>query len=82
MILSADAYCRSCGLNNNSNCMLWGKPIDPNKDFCSRHQRGLQLCGHCHRPMLYTEGFLIPKGEEIEVVCSNCYNNIKLEVSQ
>lgn len=82
MILKSEAYCRTCGYEQKGQCIRWGHPVDKDKDFCSEHRRGLLICGICGQPML-TEGSIIyPEGEEIKIICVNCYNNKKMEVSQ
>ena len=82
MILKSEAYCRTCGYEQKGRCIRWGHPVDKDKDFCSEHRRGLLICGICGQPML-TEGSIIyPEGEETKIICVNCYNNKKMEVSQ
>ena len=83
MILSADAYCRTCGYQQNGNCIRWGRAIDIAKDFCSEHRRALLLCGVCGQPVLTRSTMLYPEDNgEIKVICTNCYNTIKMKGSQ
>lgn len=82
MILTADAYCRTCGYNQKGQCIRWGHLIDPLNDFCSKHTRNLLICGICGKPMLTEGSFVYPIGEEIKVICQQCYNTKKMEESQ
>ena len=83
MILSADAYCRTCGFQQHGNCIRWGHPIDIAKDFCSEHRKALLLCGVCGQPVLTKSTMLYPEDNgEIKVICTNCYNTIKMKGSQ
>ena len=83
MILSADAYCRSCGYQQHGNCIRWGYTVDIAKDFCSEHRKALLLCGMCSQPMLIKNSILYPEDDgEIKVICTNCYNTIKMKGSQ
>ena len=83
MILSADAYCRTCGFQQRGNCIRWGHPINIAKDFCSEHRRALLLCGICGQPMLTEDSILYPEDDgEIKVICTKCYNIIKKKGSQ
>ena len=83
MILSADAYCRTCGYQQNGNCIRWGRTVDITKDFCSEHHKALLLCGVCGQPVLTKSTMLYPEDNgEIKVICTNCYNTIKMKGSQ
>ena len=83
MILSADAYCRTCGYQQRGNCIRWGRTVDITKDFCSEHRRALLLCGVCGQPVLTKSTMLYPEDNgEIKVICTNCYNTIKMKGSQ
>ena len=46
--------CETCvlGDKNQKVCRLYGTPIEPSKDFCSKHSVDLQPCEICGRPML------------------------------
>ena len=83
MRLTEHPTCRTCGYQQNGDCIRWGRYIDIAKDYCSEHRRSILLCGRCTRPMLTETSFLYPEDDgEIKIICTNCYNTIKMKGSQ
>lgn len=82
-MIFANATCRTCGFQQNGDCIRWGRYVDITKDYCSKHRKALLLCGMCGYPMLTEDSVLYPEDDgEIKVICTKCYNTIKMKGSQ
>lgn len=65
--------CKTCALYdpNTSTCPVLRAPIDPDKDFCSKHLTNLNICEACGRASL--KPILVPVGEDTYYsICGEC----------
>ena len=62
-------YCKTCGFRDpqQPKCQLLGHQIDPDIDYCSRHNAEPFTCAQCHR-ILTLPIFLTPGG----AICDEC----------
>lgn len=69
--------CKTCALYdpNTSTCPVLRAPIDPNKDFCSKHQINLHTCEACGRTSL--KPILVPVGKDTyHSICGECVTQL------
>ena len=69
--------CKTCALynSNTSTCPVLRAPIDPDKDFCSKHQTNLHICEACGRASL--KPILVPEGEDTyHSICGECLQQL------
>lgn len=66
-------YCKTCGfLDPRQNvCLLTRLQVQPNKDFCSRHQEEVDKCDFCGSPVINPYIYL-NEGQKIFSVCPSC----------
>lgn len=67
-------YCGSCALRtqDNKHCGITGLTIDPDKDFCSKHNAAPSVCEGCG-DFIPTGQFLTQdKNNEYHIFCANC----------
>lgn len=65
-------YCQTCGLFDkiHSSCPLLRMPVDPTKDFCSKHNKTVKRCEVCGVPTLQT--IVVPDGDKWHELCQDC----------
>ena len=65
-------YCRTCRiLDPRQNvCQLSRQPVDPNKDYCTKHQEDIYQCERCHQATLMP--FFTRHGDLWHVYCGDC----------
>ena len=69
--------CKTCALYdpNTSTCPVLRAPVDPDKDFCSKHQTNLHVCEACGRASL--KPILVPEGEDTyHSICGECLQQL------
>ena len=70
--------CGTCGLFNpqESTCPVLKMQVDPDKDFCSKHQTNLHTCETCGRIIL--KPIFVPEGEDTyHKICGQCFGQHK-----
>lgn len=70
-----DKFCKTCAILNPNTlqCQLFGHPVDPEKDFCSKHTTELIQCEIC-KSGLPTDNAIIDMTNEIpRTVCLRCF---------
>lgn len=75
--------CQDCCLkgqfqNGQWGCILTQKPIDLEKDYCSRGCLEVSHCSLCGQPLIkyYHQAFAIQKNNIWQLYCENCYNRV------
>ena len=69
--------CKTCALYdpNTSTCPVLRAPIDPSKDFCSKHVNKVHVCEACGRASLTP--ILVPVGKDTyHFICGECLEQL------
>lgn len=77
MRIFKDRYiCGSCALRSQdgSRCGLTGLEVDPNYDFCSKHQTSPQKCYFCGK-FLIGPHFIDNDDSGVHIFCEECRKN-------
>ena len=66
-------YCNTCLLANKEKriCVLNRTPINPDIDYCSKHQTEIKYCGICRQPLIGAS-YLEEKDGKVVEYCGNC----------
>ena len=66
-------YCKTCGfLDRRQNvCQLTGWQVQPNNDFCFRHQEEVDKCDFCGSPVIDPLLYL-NEDQKVFFVCHSC----------
>lgn len=68
-------HCETCGLLDPKQniCPLLRTVVDPEEDFCSKHQdaSSLKVCEICHR-LIVGASVLTPDGDKWHLLCDEC----------
>lgn len=64
--------CRTCGLADlrQNVCRVNGSAIEPDKDFCSKHNKNPVVCEYCNS--LTLQPFFVQDGDNWHCICNNC----------
>ena len=70
-----DKFCKTCAiLNPNAlQCQLFGHPVDPEKDFCSKHTTELIQCEICKGGLPANNAIIDMTNETPRTVCLQCF---------
>ena len=68
--------CATCALrvNEGQNCGLTGIPVT-DADFCSKHQKELELCEICGGPIV-GKPVIVPDDDKFHLVCGKCSKDL------
>ena len=64
--------CRTCGLADlkQNKCRVNGSAIEPDKDFCSKHNKNPVVCERCGNITL--QPIIVQDGNNWHIMCGNC----------
>ena len=70
--------CKSCRFldSGTSTCQLKGVKMNPEEDFCSRHQIEVVVCEACNKIATKNSFVVVAENETFHIVCNKCSANL------